>query len=155
MNTAPKKDVEHLIPNYGMQQRPSNYTTLISYMYILALGCKRMIFDTNFLGALHRPNLMLNWDGIQSISEDGIITKKGLKPAGHALSYLTRSSPGEKLPFDVMIFATGFTAVSELLTQPFFPVNTRGRIGTRLPSLATLGRQSKSTTILRAGPRRI
>ncbi|KAJ7127550.1 hypothetical protein C8R43DRAFT_696039 [Mycena crocata] len=74
--TAPKEDADHLIPSY-------------------TLGCKRVIFDTNFLAALHRPNLSLNWDGIQSITEDGIITKKG-----------------EKLPFDVIIFATGFTADS-------------------------------------------
>ncbi|KAJ7020477.1 hypothetical protein C8F04DRAFT_1143915 [Mycena alexandri] len=74
MKTAPKEDLEHLVPKYS-------------------LGCKRVIFDTNFLAALHRPNLLLNWDGIQSISEDGITTAKG-----------------EKLLFDVIIFATGFTA---------------------------------------------
>ncbi|KAJ7334902.1 hypothetical protein DFH08DRAFT_785005 [Mycena albidolilacea] len=74
VRTAPKEQLEDLVPTYS-------------------LGCKRMIFDTNFLGALHRPNLKLNWDGIQSICEDGIITKKG-----------------EKLTFDVLIFATGFTA---------------------------------------------
>jgi cation diffusion facilitator CzcD-associated flavoprotein CzcO len=74
VSTAPKEGVEHLVPKY-------------------TLGCKRVIFDTNFLGALHRPNLKLNWDGIQSICEEGIITKKG-----------------EKLSFDVLIFATGFTA---------------------------------------------
>lgn len=42
-----------------------------------ALGCKRMLLDTGFLQALHRPNLNLNWHGIQSITEDGIITTKG------------------------------------------------------------------------------
>ncbi|KAJ7184677.1 hypothetical protein C8R46DRAFT_465199 [Mycena filopes] len=72
--TAPKEEIEHLIPKYK-------------------LGCKRVIFDTNFLAALHRPNLSLNWDGIQSICEDGIIT-----------------NTGQKLPFDVIIFATGFEA---------------------------------------------
>ncbi|KAJ7684224.1 hypothetical protein DFH06DRAFT_1155057 [Mycena polygramma] len=72
--TAPKEELEHLIPKYS-------------------IGCKRIIFDTNFLQALHRPNMKLNWDGIQSICDDGIITKKG-----------------EKLAFDVIIFATGFTA---------------------------------------------
>ncbi|KAJ6471235.1 hypothetical protein C8R47DRAFT_1179509 [Mycena vitilis] len=72
--TAPKDYLEHLIPRYS-------------------IGCKRIIFDTNFLEALYRPNLQLNWDGIQSISEDGIITKKG-----------------QKLSFDAIIFATGFIA---------------------------------------------
>ncbi|KAF8143756.1 hypothetical protein K438DRAFT_2104117 [Mycena galopus ATCC 62051] len=69
-----QEGVDHLVPKY-------------------TLGCKRIIRDTGFLGALHRPNLKLNWDGIQSICEEGIITKKG-----------------EKLTFDVLIFATGFTA---------------------------------------------
>ncbi|KAF7359005.1 hypothetical protein MSAN_01241200 [Mycena sanguinolenta] len=74
VSTAPKEGLDRLIPNYS-------------------IGCKRLIFDTDYLEALHRPNLKLNWDGIQSICEDGIITKKG-----------------EKLSFDVLIFATGFTA---------------------------------------------
>ncbi|KAJ7612203.1 hypothetical protein FB45DRAFT_760076, partial [Roridomyces roridus] len=72
--TAPKEDLDRLIPTYS-------------------LGCKRLIFDTGYLPALHRPNLNMNWDGIQSICEDGIIAKTG-----------------EKLEFDVIIFATGFTA---------------------------------------------
>ncbi|KAF8192398.1 hypothetical protein K438DRAFT_1906902 [Mycena galopus ATCC 62051] len=74
VRTAPKEEIERLVPKY-------------------TLGCKRVIFDTNFLAALHRPNLKLNWDGIQSICEDGIVTKQG-----------------KKLPFDVVIFATGFIA---------------------------------------------
>ncbi|KAJ7255837.1 hypothetical protein B0H12DRAFT_1218728 [Mycena haematopus] len=71
---APKEYHESLIPDYTP-------------------GCKRLLLDTNFLQSLHRPNIELNFDGIQSIYEDGIVTKKG-----------------EQLPFDVMIFATGFTA---------------------------------------------
>ncbi|KAJ6500883.1 FAD/NAD-P-binding domain-containing protein [Mycena sanguinolenta] len=70
--TAPKEEVAKLIPDY----KP---------------GCKRLLNDTNYLTALHRPNLTLNWDGIQSIFERGILTKKGVK-----------------LEFDAMIFATGF-----------------------------------------------
>ncbi|KAJ7689782.1 hypothetical protein B0H17DRAFT_1065875 [Mycena rosella] len=72
--TAPQSDLAHLIPNYEM-------------------GCKRVILDTNFLPSLHRPNMSLNWDGIQSICTEGLITKTG-----------------DKLEFDVMIFATGFVA---------------------------------------------
>jgi cation diffusion facilitator CzcD-associated flavoprotein CzcO len=44
---------------------------------VLAIGCKRIIIDTDYLAALHRPNVDLNWDGIQEIVEDGIVTKKG------------------------------------------------------------------------------
>ncbi|KAF9024200.1 FAD/NAD(P)-binding domain-containing protein, partial [Hymenopellis radicata] len=57
------------------------------------LGCRRVIFDTDYLAALHRPNLTLNWNGIDSIVEDGIITKTG-----------------EKFVFDVLIFSTGYVA---------------------------------------------
>ncbi|KAJ7769773.1 hypothetical protein B0H14DRAFT_2967291 [Mycena olivaceomarginata] len=71
---APKEEHDNLIPDY-------------------TLGCKRMLLDTGFLQALHRPNLNLNWHGIQSITEDGIITTKG-----------------KELSFDIIIFATGFTA---------------------------------------------
>ncbi|KAE9410004.1 putative monooxygenase [Gymnopus androsaceus JB14] len=82
-HTAPKKDVKNLIPTYTM-------------------GCKRVIFDSDYLASLHRPNVSLNWDGIESISEDGIVTKTG-----------------EKLPFDVIICATGF------ITDQF-PLHVKG-----------------------------
>ncbi|KAK7022100.1 hypothetical protein R3P38DRAFT_2959366 [Favolaschia claudopus] len=72
--SAPEKDYDNLIPSFS-------------------LGCKRLLPDTNYLACLHRPNMSLNWDGVHSICEDGIITKMG-----------------EKLSFDVLIFATGFTA---------------------------------------------
>ncbi|KAJ7334911.1 hypothetical protein DFH08DRAFT_749981 [Mycena albidolilacea] len=74
MATAPKETHGNLLPDY-------------------ALGCKRIIINQNYLESLHRPNLALNWDGIQSIYEDGIVTKTG-----------------DKISFDVMIFATGFAA---------------------------------------------
>ncbi|KAG1751141.1 hypothetical protein EDB19DRAFT_2035978 [Suillus lakei] len=57
------------------------------------LGCKRIVANSGFLASLHRPNLMLNFDGIAEIVEKGIITKLG-----------------EMLPFDVIIYATGFIA---------------------------------------------
>lgn len=80
---APKEYHDQLIPSYK-------------------LGCKRLIFDTDYLTALHRPNLSLNWDGIESIVEDGIITKKG-----------------EMLSFDVLIFSTGYVADD-------YPLHIRG-----------------------------
>ncbi|KAG1844700.1 hypothetical protein F4604DRAFT_1937390 [Suillus subluteus] len=54
-------------------------------------GCKRTVANSGFLDILHRPNLTLNFDGIANIVENGIITKTG-----------------EMLPFDVIIYATGF-----------------------------------------------
>jgi len=44
---------------------------------ILALGCQRVVFDTNYLKALHQPNLEINYDGITAISNTGILTQKG------------------------------------------------------------------------------
>ena len=40
-------------------------------------GCKRILFDTDYLAALHQDNVGMNWDGIESINETGILTKKG------------------------------------------------------------------------------
>ncbi|THU85879.1 FAD/NAD(P)-binding domain-containing protein [Dendrothele bispora CBS 962.96] len=80
---APKEYVDKLIPTYTM-------------------GCKRVIFDTDFLAALHRPNVDITFDGIESIYEGGIVTKKG-----------------ERKPFDVLIFATGFVTDD-------FPLYVRG-----------------------------
>ncbi|KAJ7232037.1 hypothetical protein B0H12DRAFT_1076986 [Mycena haematopus] len=65
----------------------------IGFTFFAGPGCKRMLQDSNYLAALHRPNLSLNWDGIESVFEHGIITQKGVK-----------------LEFDAMIFATGFVA---------------------------------------------
>ncbi|KAF8162664.1 hypothetical protein B0H34DRAFT_289614 [Crassisporium funariophilum] len=73
-HNAPKEYLSALIPSFP-------------------LGCKRVIFDTDYLAALHRPNLDLNWDGIEAIVEEGVLTKKG-----------------ERIPCDVLIFATGYAA---------------------------------------------
>ncbi|KAF5392998.1 hypothetical protein D9757_001318 [Collybiopsis confluens] len=68
----------------------------------IALGCKRIIIDTDYLTSLHRLNVSMNFDGINCISEDGIVTNEG-----------------SNLPFDVIICATGFT-VDE------FPLHVKG-----------------------------
>ena len=60
-----------------------------------APGCRRIVVEPGYLKALHQPNISLNWDGIAKLAEDGIVTKKG-----------------EKIPLDVVVFATGFHVVS-------------------------------------------
>ncbi|KAJ7060294.1 hypothetical protein C8F01DRAFT_1369948 [Mycena amicta] len=110
---APEDMLDHLVPKYS-------------------IGCKRMIFDTNFLEALHRPNLNLDWGGIQSITEDGVITKNG-----------------KKLNFDVMILATGFTADQYPLhivgdkgisVQDYYDTQggPKGYLGTTIPGFPNL-----------------
>ncbi|KAG1827114.1 FAD/NAD(P)-binding domain-containing protein [Suillus subaureus] len=70
--TAPAKYHDNLIPTYPP-------------------GCKRLVLDSNYLAALHQPNVDLNWTGIQEIVEDGIVLKTG-----------------NKVPLDAIIFGTGF-----------------------------------------------
>ncbi|KAF8636884.1 hypothetical protein AX16_010940 [Volvariella volvacea WC 439] len=86
---APKEYRDKLVPNY-------------------TLGCKRILFDTGYLRALHRPNLKPTWDGIRSIDERGIVTTKG-----------------QRHDLDVLIFATGFVTND-------FPFEVKGIDGLRI-----------------------
>ncbi|KAE9398740.1 FAD/NAD(P)-binding domain-containing protein [Gymnopus androsaceus JB14] len=70
--TAPEKYQDKLIPSYQ-------------------LGCRRLLFDNGYLASLHRPNVTMDWSGIDSFVEDGIMTKTG-----------------EKVNLDVIIISTGF-----------------------------------------------
>ncbi|KAG2060147.1 FAD/NAD(P)-binding domain-containing protein [Suillus hirtellus] len=65
-------------------------------------GCKRTVADNGFLESLYRSNVTLNFDGIAEIVENGIITKTG-----------------EMLPFDVIVYATGFIGER-------YPMHVRG-----------------------------
>ncbi|EMD34222.1 hypothetical protein CERSUDRAFT_117119 [Gelatoporia subvermispora B] len=85
-SVTPAKHHDKLMPNYPM-------------------ACKRLVIDTGYLTALHRPNLDLNWDGIEELTEEGILTKKGAN-----------------IPFDVIIFATGYVADT-------YPIPIRGKDG--------------------------
>jgi cation diffusion facilitator CzcD-associated flavoprotein CzcO len=62
------------------------------------LGCKRRIFDPDYLDALNLPNVELLNHGIQEFTETGII-----------------SSGGVKDDFDIIVLATGFQ-VAQFLT---------------------------------------
>ncbi|KAJ6590602.1 FAD/NAD-P-binding domain-containing protein [Mycena vulgaris] len=86
--TAPAEYSDHVIPSYPP-------------------GCKRLAYDVGYLSALHRPNVKINWDGVEEVTKDGIITSKG-----------------DSLPFDVIIYATGFV--------------------TDKPTIHVLGRQSQT-----------
>jgi cation diffusion facilitator CzcD-associated flavoprotein CzcO len=68
-------------------------------------GCKRIVADSGYLKSLSRSNVTLNFDGIDEIVENGIITKTG-----------------EMLPFDVIVYATGFIGER-------FPMHVRGLNG--------------------------
>jgi hypothetical protein len=77
------------------------------------------VANSGFLNILHRPNLTLNFDGIADIVENGIITKTGMY--GHSRYYhLPHISLGEMLPFDVIVYATGFIGVSATYADLIF-----------------------------------
>ncbi|KAG6868707.1 hypothetical protein C0993_011645 [Termitomyces sp. T159_Od127] len=57
-----------------------------------APGCKRIIVDPGYLEALHKPNVSLSWDAIKGVVEEGIELKSG-----------------KVLPFDVIVFSTGYS----------------------------------------------
>jgi cation diffusion facilitator CzcD-associated flavoprotein CzcO len=70
--TAPEKYHNILIPDFE-------------------IGCKRRIFDTNYLKALHAENLTLTNEGVAEILPNGI-----------------RMQSGEVVEADVIIMANGF-----------------------------------------------
>jgi len=74
------------------------------------LGCKRRIFDPDYLEALNRPNVELLNHGIREITETGII-----------------SSGGVQNDFDIIVLATGFE-----VAQFLAPLEIIGAHGTSL-----------------------
>ncbi|KAK1221328.1 hypothetical protein PQX77_015875 [Marasmius sp. AFHP31] len=84
---AQKKLVEHI-----KKTAPEEYHDKLIPTY--SPGCKRLVMDRfRYLKSMNRPNVRLNWDGIEAITEKGILTKQD-----------------ERLPFDVIVFATGYVA---------------------------------------------
>ncbi|TFK40444.1 hypothetical protein BDQ12DRAFT_648979 [Crucibulum laeve] len=94
------------VRRYMTRVTPKQYHDKIFPSY--PLGCKRMLFDTGYLPALHRPSLELNFDGISAIDETSILTAKGKSPLS------------ERLAFDAIITGTGFIVHK-------YPINIRGR----------------------------
>ena len=71
-------------------------------MLNIAVGCKRIIIDPGYLKALYRPNISINFDGIESLTEEGI-----------------KTATGEVIPLDVIILGTGFAFVSTTKSHIF------------------------------------
>ena len=68
------------------------------------MGCKRIIVDPGFLKGLHRENVELRQDAIDSIVEEGVKLKTG-----------------EVVPLDVIIYATGYSLVRSPPSAVDFP----------------------------------
>ena len=90
-STAPKKYHGDLVPDFP-------------------LGCKRRIFDPNYLEAMNEPNFELIPEGIREIDETGIVSKSG-----------------RRCDVDVIVLGTGFQ-VQQFLT----PMEVYGKDGKSL-----------------------
>jgi cation diffusion facilitator CzcD-associated flavoprotein CzcO len=77
-NTSPKKYRDDLIPSYRkfFSNGSAPYFQTNDSRSI-ALGCRRILYVTGYLEALHRPNITLRSNDIEAIVEDGIVTKNG------------------------------------------------------------------------------
>ncbi|GJN70104.1 hypothetical protein PLICBS_004156 [Purpureocillium lilacinum] len=89
--TAPKEYHEMLTPSYGV-------------------GCKRRVFDVNWLAALHNPAVILTDRRLLAIEPNAVI----LSAAKRTIS-ASAQDPGSlstTVPVDVIIMATGYQASS-------------------------------------------
>ena len=68
------------------------------WVFRIAPGCKRIIINPKYLESLHRPNVSLNWDGIEEVVEGGI-----------------RLKTGEVVPLDIIIFGTGYSVLNSVV----------------------------------------
>ncbi|KAH8100398.1 FAD/NAD-P-binding domain-containing protein [Cristinia sonorae] len=89
---------------YMKENAPEEYHERLTPRY--SLGCKRFIIDSGYYESLHRSNNDITYDGIDQITENGILTKTG-----------------QHHEFDVIIQATGFIADE-------YPITIRGNEGT-------------------------
>ncbi|OBT52176.1 hypothetical protein VE04_06161 [Pseudogymnoascus sp. 24MN13] len=99
---------EYAARNYIYENAPEKYHHFIVPEF--PLGCKRRIFDPDYLSALHEESMSLVDEGIREINEAGITSERGTYEE-----------------FDVIVLATGFK-VSEFLT----PMKIVGRQGKEL-----------------------
>ncbi len=73
------------------------------------LGCRRVIPNTSYLPALSRENVDVDISGIENITPTGILTKDG-----------------KNIPLDIIVYATGFFAYSNVKKMLSFQVNGIG-----------------------------
>ncbi|KAJ6608307.1 hypothetical protein B0H10DRAFT_2303255 [Mycena sp. CBHHK59/15] len=110
-NTTTHSFVERNAKTYMTQTTPAEYVNqVVPVAPSHKVGCKRVVYDTNYLPSLARPNLSSVWDPIESISADGILTREG-----------TRSSCSTE--FDVIIYSTGYVTDQ----YPIYVKGSRGQ----------------------------
>ncbi|KAJ0119957.1 hypothetical protein J7T55_000807 [Diaporthe amygdali] len=100
-----RRDIEQNAKEYIYSQAPKKYHEVLVPDF--ALGCKRRIFDPNYLSSLHLDHVDLIAEGIREVTDTGIISENGYQE-----------------DFDIIILATGFQ-VSNFLT----PMQIVGKTG--------------------------
>ena len=103
-----RQKIEDEAKKYIYSKTPQKYHDLIVTTF--QLGCTRRIFDPEYLDSMHNSNVDLVAEGIQEITDDGII-----------------SSTGKHDKFNIIVLATGFQ-VSHFLT----PMEIMGKHGVSL-----------------------
>ena len=112
---APAEYMENLTPKYCKWfEHCLRMPNMRCQSIIVAPGCRRLIADSDYLSALHRPNLTQNWDKIEGIAENGIVTSKGNLCSWHTFSTYRSNACVGHIPFDIIITATGFVTASHL-----------------------------------------
>ncbi|KAJ4290831.1 hypothetical protein N0V90_010026 [Kalmusia sp. IMI 367209] len=88
LSKTPEKYHHFIVPDFPLgKSRRSLRFVLVTYV----LGCKRRIFDPNYLDSLNASNVEVIPESIRGITEKGIITENGKED-----------------DFDVIVLATGF-----------------------------------------------
>jgi cation diffusion facilitator CzcD-associated flavoprotein CzcO len=84
-----RKNKRKVVERYMREMAPEKYHDILIPDF--EIGCKRRIFDTNYLKALHAENLTLTNEGVAEILPNGI-----------------RMQSGEVIEADIIIMANGF-----------------------------------------------
>lgn len=100
-----RREIEENAKAYIYSQAPRKYHEVLVPEF--ALGCKRRIFDPNYLSSLHLDHVNLIAESIREVTKTGIISESGYEE-----------------DFDIIILATGFQ-VSNFLT----PMQIVGKTG--------------------------
>ncbi|KAI1874207.1 uncharacterized protein JN550_002786 [Neoarthrinium moseri] len=103
-----RKAIEENAKDYIYREAPEKYHSILVPDF--PLGCKRRIFDPDYLSSLHLSHVDLIPEGIREFTETGIISETGYQE-----------------DFDIIILATGFQ-VSNFLT----PLQIVGKTGTTI-----------------------
>lgn len=100
---------------------PKKYHGIMTPRY--GYGCKRRVFDSEWLKSMNNPNFLLTTRPLQGLQPDGVV----LGPSPNSLNEeaeSTMSTKDAQLHADIIVLANGYEA-----TQWFHPLKVYGRGG--------------------------